>query len=86
MGHHLELPGGTPRHFPPFQGATQRWSERTRHQARRSRRKAPGIVCATYRNHARTGEPWGIDVMVSTLHQMANDREKPLATRSSGGS
>jgi len=86
MGHHQELPGGTPRHFPPFLGATQRWSERTRHQVRRIRQKAPGIVCATYRNHARTGEPWVIDVMVSTLHQMANDREKPLATRSSGGS
>ena len=78
MGHHLELPGGTPRHFPPFLGATQRWSERTRHQVRRIRRKAPGIVCATYRHHGRTGEPWGIDVMVSTLHQMANDREKAL--------
>jgi hypothetical protein len=26
----LELPRGTPRQFPPYPGATRRWSERTR--------------------------------------------------------
>src|SRR5215212_11480365 len=35
MGNRLELPRGTPRHFPPYPGATQRWSERTRQQVRR---------------------------------------------------
>lgn len=78
MGNRLKLPGGTPRHFPPFKGATQRWSERTRSQVLRIRRKAPGIVCATYRHHGRTGQPWGIDIMVSPLHQMANDSQKAL--------
>jgi hypothetical protein len=78
MVNQLGIPSGTPRHFPPFLGATQHWSERTRSQVRRIRRKAPGIVCATYKNHGRTGEPWGIDIMVSPLHQMANDSQKHL--------
>jgi hypothetical protein len=30
MGNRLELPRGTPRQFPPYPGATRRWSERTR--------------------------------------------------------
>src|SRR5688572_19759704 len=38
MGRKLKLPSGTPRHFPPFGGATQRWSERTRQQVMRIRR------------------------------------------------
>src|SRR3954449_4379874 len=42
MGNRLDLPRGTPRHFPPYPGATRRWSERTRRQVRRIRRKAPG--------------------------------------------
>ena len=78
MGKRLELPSGTPRDFPPFAGATRRWSERTRHQVRRIRRKAPGIICSTYLNHGRTGERWGIDIMVSPLHQVANDGQKRL--------
>ena len=78
MGRKLELPPGTPRNFPPFVGATRLWSERTRQQVLRIRRKAPGIVCATYKGHGRTGMPWGIDIMVSPLHQMADARQKRL--------
>src|SRR5215203_5477984 len=59
MGNRLDLPSGTPRHFPPYPGATQRYSERTRQQVRRIRRKAPGIVCATYRSHGRPVQPEG---------------------------
>jgi hypothetical protein len=78
MGNHLHLPGGTPHTFPPFLGANQNWSERTRNQVRRIRRKAPGIVCATYKRHGRTGEPWGIDIMVSELHNEAQGGQKQL--------
>jgi hypothetical protein len=78
MGRKLQLPSGTPRNFPPFAGATRLWSERTRRQVVRIRRKAPGIVCATYKKHGRTGMPWGIDIMVSPLHQEANDAQKRL--------
>jgi hypothetical protein len=78
MGSRLALPSGTPRHFPPYQGATQRWSERTRLQVMRIRRKAPGIVCATYFRHGRTGEPWGVDIMVAPFRQKANDTQKRL--------
>src|SRR5215207_1372392 len=78
MGNKMKLPSGTPRHFPPFPGATQQWSERTRNQVMRIRRKAPGIVCASYRNHGRTGEAWGIDIMVSPFHQMAQGAQKQL--------
>jgi hypothetical protein len=78
MGRKLKLPGGTPRRFPPFDGATQNWSERTRDQVRRIRRKAPGIVCATYKGHGRTGQPWGIDIMVSPLHHRAQGAQKQL--------
>jgi hypothetical protein len=78
MGGKLKLPSGTPRRFPPFLKATQNWSERTRNQVRRIRRKAPGIVCATYANHGRTGEHWGIDIMVSPLHHMAQGPHKRL--------
>jgi hypothetical protein len=78
MGRKLKLPDGTPRHFPPFDDATQRWSERTRRQVRRIRRKAPGIVCATYKGHGRTGEHWGIDIMVSPLHHKAQGAQKQL--------
>jgi hypothetical protein len=78
MGNRLELPRGTPRHFPPYPGATQRWSERTRQQVRRIRRKAPGIVCATYRNHGRTGQTWGVDIMVAPFKQKANAPQKDL--------
>jgi hypothetical protein len=78
MGRKLKLPSGTPRHFPPFGGATQRWSERTRQQVMRIRRKAPGIVCATYKGHGRSGEAWGIDIMVSPLHQRAEGPQKQL--------
>ena len=86
MGNRLELPRGTPRHFPPYPGATQRWSERTRQQVRRIRRKAPGIVCATYRSHGRTGEPWGVDIMVAPFNQKANAPRRPWATRLLDGS
>jgi hypothetical protein len=86
MGNRLDLPRGTPRHFPPYPGATRRWSERTRRQVRRIRRKAPGIVCATYRsNHGRTGQPWAVDIMVAPFKQKANAPRKPLAMRSSDG-
>ena len=78
MGTRLYLPNGTPRHFPPYPGATQRYSERTRQQVRRIRQKAPGIVCATYRNHGRTGEPWGVDIMVAPFNQKANAPQKAL--------
>jgi hypothetical protein len=78
MGTRLDLPNGTPRHFPPYPGATQRYSERTRQQVRRIRQKAPGIVCATYRNHGRTGEPWGVDIMVAPFNQKANSPQKAL--------
>jgi hypothetical protein len=78
MGTRLDLPKGTPRHFPPYPGATQRYSERTRQQVRRIRQKAPGIVCATYRNHGRTGEPWGVDIMVAPFNQKANSPQKAL--------
>ena len=78
MGNHLDLPGGTPRRFPPFAGATQAWSERSRQQVMRIRRKAPGVVCATYFEHGRTGEPWGIDIMVSPIHQKAAGAQKHL--------
>jgi hypothetical protein len=78
MGTRLDLPNGTPRHFPPYPGATQRYSERTRQQVRRIRLKAPGIVCATYRNHGRTGEPWGVDIMVAPFNQKANSPQKAL--------
>ena len=78
MGTRLYLPNGTPRQFPPYPGATQRYSERTRQQVRRIRRKAPGIVCATYRNHGRTGEPWGVDIMVAPFNQRANAPQKAL--------
>jgi hypothetical protein len=78
LGTRLDLPNGTPRHFPPYPGATQRYSERTRQQVRRIRRKAEGIVCATYRNHGRTGEPWGVDIMVAPFNQKANAPQKAL--------
>jgi hypothetical protein len=78
MGTRLYLPNGTPRHFPPYPGATQRYSERTRQQVRRIRLKAPGIVCATYRNHGRTGESWGVDIMVAPFNQKANAPKKAL--------
>jgi hypothetical protein len=78
MGTRLYLPNGTPRHFPPYPGATRRYSERTRQQVRRIRLKAPGIVCATYRNHGRTGEPWGVDIMVAPFNQKANAPQKAL--------
>ena len=78
MGNRLDLPNGTPRHFPPYPGATQRWSERTRRQVRRIRRKAPGIVCATYRNHGCTGQTWGVDIMVAPFNQKANAPQKAL--------
>jgi hypothetical protein len=78
MGTRLDLPNGTPRHFPPYPGATQRYSERTRQQVRRIRGKAPGIVCATYRNHGRTGETWGVDMMVAPFNQKANAPQKAL--------
>src|SRR5215203_6990762 len=78
MGRKLELPPGTPRNFPPFAGATRLWSERSRQQVLRIRRKAPGIVCATYKRHGRTGMPWGIDIFVSQLTHVANDAQKRL--------
>jgi hypothetical protein len=78
MGNRLELPRGTPRRFPPYPGATQRWIERTRQQVRRIRRKAPGIVCATYRSHGRTGQTWGVDIMVAPFNQKANAPQKAL--------
>jgi hypothetical protein len=78
MGRKLALPSGTPRNFPPFAGATRLWSERSRDQVLRIRRKAPGIVCATYRHHGRTGMPWGIDIFVSQIHHMADNRQKRL--------
>ena len=78
MGTRLYLPNGTPRHFPPYPGATQHYSERTCRQVRRIRRKAPGIVCATYRNHGRTGQPWGVDIMVAPFKQKANAPQKAL--------
>jgi hypothetical protein len=78
MGRKLQLPAGTPRDFPPFLGANRRWSERTSRQVRRIRRKAPGIVCATYRGHGRTGQAWGIDIMVSPFRQKANGAQKQL--------
>jgi hypothetical protein len=78
MGNRLDLPNGTPRHFPPYPGATRRWSERTRRQVRRIRHKAPGIVCATYRSHGRTGQTWGVDIMVAPFNQKANaPKESP---------
>ena len=80
MGTRLYLPNGTPRHFPPYPGATQRYSERTRQQVRRIRLKAPGIVCATYRNHGRTGEPWGVDIMVAPFNQKANAPQNSLGS------
>ena len=81
MGNRLELPRGTPRHFPPYPGATRRWSERTRQQVRRIRRKAPGIVCATYRFHGRTGQTWGVDIMVAPFKQKANAPQKAPGQR-----
>ena len=78
MGSKLQLPSGTPRHFPPYKGATRLWSERSRQQVLRIRRKAPGIVCATYQFHGRTGMLWGIDIFVSQLHNVANDAQKRL--------
>jgi hypothetical protein len=78
MENRLDLPSGTPRHFPPYDGATRLWSERSRQQVLRIRRKAPGIVCATYQFHGRTGMPWGIDIFVSQLHHVANDAQKRL--------
>ena len=78
MGTRLDLPNGTPRHFPPYPGATRRWSERTRRQVRRIRRKAPGIVCATYRSHGRTGQTWGVDIMVAPFNHKANAPQKAL--------
>jgi hypothetical protein len=77
-GYARDNPGGTPRHFRPYPGATQRWSERTRQLVRRIRRKAPGIVCATYRNHGRTGQTWGVDIMVAPFNQKANAPQKAL--------
>lgn len=68
----LDLPPGTPRTYPPYGGATRRWSERSRHQVIRIRRKAPGIVCATYFQHGRTGEHFGIDCFVAPFRQKAN--------------
>src|SRR5215216_7252686 len=86
MGNRLDLPNGTPRHFPPYPGATQRYSERTRQQVMRIRRKAPGIICATYRSHGRTGEPRGIDIMVAPFTQKANAPRRPWATHLLDGS
>ena len=71
-GTRLHLPNGTPRHYPPYPGATKHFSERTSEQVRRIRLKAPGIVCATYRNHGRTGQTWGVDIMVAPFNQKAN--------------
>jgi hypothetical protein len=78
MGNKLELAPGTPRNFPPFGGATRLWSERSRQQVLRIRRKVPGIVCATYRHHGRTGMPWGIDIFVAPFRQKANEAQKRL--------
>ena len=77
-GTRLRLPKGTPRHYPPYPGAIQHYSERTGQQVRRIRLKAPGIVCATYRNHGRTGGPWAVDIMVAPFNQRANAPQKAL--------
>ena len=37
-----------------------------------------GIVCATYRNHGRTGQTWGVDIMVAPFKQKANAPQKAL--------
>lgn len=76
LGRKLELPKGTPRRFPPYPGATKRWSDRTRQQVHRIERKAPGVICATYAGHGRTGEPWGIDIMISPFHDRANQKQE----------
>ncbi len=71
-GEELILPRGAPRTFPPFPGATKNWNARTERVVRLVKEKAPGVICATYRNHGRTGEPWGIDIMISQFNQKAN--------------
>lgn len=76
IGHKMQLPKGTPREYPPFPGATKNWSVRSRIQVARIKAKAPGIVCATYASHGRTGEPWGIDIMVSPFHNLFNNEQK----------
>ena len=78
IGKRLELPNGTPRRFPPYPGASRQWSDRTKIQVNRVRRKAPGIVCATYNGHGRTGERWGIDIMVAPFNQKAGRRQEAL--------
>src|SRR5215212_9398035 len=40
--------------------------------------EAPGIVCATYRFHGRTGQTWGVDIMVAPFKQKANAPQKAL--------
>ncbi len=76
LGKELVLPKGTPRHYPPFPGATKRWADRTLEQVKRIERKVPGVVCATYAGHGRTGEAWGIDVMVSPFNQKFSKDQK----------
>ncbi len=83
LGKKLELPKGTP-HMPhgyergvrPYPGATRDWAGRTKNQVERIQRKVPGVVCATYAGHGRTGEAWGIDVMVSPVHQRFSHAQK----------
>lgn len=72
----LTLPSGTPRNYPPYPGATKNWSPRTRAVVHQIREKAPGVVCATYEGHGRTGEPWGIDIMVSKFNEKANHAQE----------
>ena len=81
IGRKIQLPDSTPKTFPPFQFATRQWSDRSWRTVHRIQRKAPGIVCATYQGHGRTGEPWGIDAFVSKMHEKANAAEEEAGDR-----
>lgn len=81
IGEKLALPKGTPRgpdEWPPYPGATKNWSELSWEVVRAVRQKVPGIICSTYEGHGRTGEPWGIDIMVSPFNRRANPEQEQL--------
>jgi hypothetical protein len=81
VGRRITLPASTPQTWPPHDFATKRWSDRTKRQVARIKRKAPGIICSTYAGHGRTGERWGIDAWVSRIHQKANAAEEDAGDR-----
>ncbi len=86
VGNTIQLPTSAtkmPSGWPPYGGAQsdRAWNARTLDTVQRIRRKVPGIVCATYAGHGRTGIWYGIDAMVSHFTQAANNAEEDAGDR-----